>query len=113
MSRLKDFNIIRFLGVCVQDDFFCMIIDYMENGDFNQFFSVYQLEDKAVEGFFGDGEVDQGFIIRYLFVQVGFFLRVFNGVFWRERKEYGVGRLVEVLEGGLGRGIYDYVYLGI
>ena len=64
MSRLKDPNIIRLLGVCVQDDPLCMITDYMENGDLNQFLSAHQLEDKATEGA-GDGEEAQGPTIRY------------------------------------------------
>lgn len=64
MSRLKDPNIIRLLGVCVQDDPLCMITDYMENGDLNQFLSAHQLEDKATEGP-GDGEAAQGPTIRY------------------------------------------------
>ncbi|XP_043939097.1 epithelial discoidin domain-containing receptor 1 isoform X2 [Protopterus annectens] len=46
MSRLKDPNIIRLLGVCVQDDPLCMITEYMENGDLNQFLSNHELEDK-------------------------------------------------------------------
>ncbi|OWK13211.1 DDR1 [Cervus elaphus hippelaphus] len=64
MSRLKDPNIIRLLGVCVQDDPLCMITDYMENGDLNQFLSAHQLEDKATEGA-GDGEAAQGPTISY------------------------------------------------
>ncbi|OCT65185.1 discoidin domain-containing receptor 2 [Xenopus laevis] len=39
ISRLKHPNIIRLLGVCVQDDPLCMITEYMENGDLNQFLS--------------------------------------------------------------------------
>uniref|UniRef100_A0A8D2JA00 receptor protein-tyrosine kinase n=1 Tax=Varanus komodoensis TaxID=61221 RepID=A0A8D2JA00_VARKO len=46
MSRLKDLNIVRLLGVCVQDDPLCMITEYMENGDLNQFLSGHELEDK-------------------------------------------------------------------
>ncbi|XP_053153586.1 epithelial discoidin domain-containing receptor 1 isoform X1 [Hemicordylus capensis] len=46
MSRLKDPNIVRLLGVCVQDDPLCMITEYMENGDLNQFLSGHELEDK-------------------------------------------------------------------
>nr|KAF6504613.1 discoidin domain receptor tyrosine kinase 1 [Rousettus aegyptiacus] len=65
MSRLKDPNIIRLLGVCVQDDPLCMITDYMENGDLNQFLSAHQLEDKAVEGAPGDEEAAQGPTISY------------------------------------------------
>nr|XP_033772510.1 epithelial discoidin domain-containing receptor 1 isoform X1 [Geotrypetes seraphini]XP_033772511.1 epithelial discoidin domain-containing receptor 1 isoform X1 [Geotrypetes seraphini]XP_033772512.1 epithelial discoidin domain-containing receptor 1 isoform X1 [Geotrypetes seraphini] len=47
MSRLKDPNIIQLLGVCVRDDPLCMITEYMENGDLNQFLSSHELEDKA------------------------------------------------------------------
>lgn len=65
MSRLKDPNIIRLLGVCVQDDPLCMITDYMENGDLNQFLSAHQLENKATQGLPGDRESDQGPTIRY------------------------------------------------
>ncbi|NXK98531.1 DDR2 protein, partial [Formicarius rufipectus] len=39
MSRLKDPNIIRLLAVCITDDPLCMITEYMENGDLNQFLS--------------------------------------------------------------------------
>ncbi|XP_062829753.1 epithelial discoidin domain-containing receptor 1 isoform X2 [Anolis carolinensis] len=46
MSRLKDLNIVRLLGVCVRDDPLCMITEYMENGDLNQFLSGHELEDK-------------------------------------------------------------------
>ncbi|XP_076414275.1 epithelial discoidin domain-containing receptor 1 isoform X2 [Peromyscus maniculatus bairdii] len=65
MSRLKDPNIIRLLGVCVQDDPLCMITDYMENGDLNQFLSAHQLENKAAQGVPGDREPDQGPTISY------------------------------------------------
>ncbi|XP_004847115.1 epithelial discoidin domain-containing receptor 1 isoform X3 [Heterocephalus glaber] len=65
MSRLKDPNIIRLLGVCVQDDPLCMITDYMENGDLNQFLSAHQLEDKVAEVAPGDQEAVQGPTISY------------------------------------------------
>ncbi|XP_032193950.1 epithelial discoidin domain-containing receptor 1 isoform X3 [Mustela erminea] len=65
MSRLKDPNIIRLLGVCVQDDPLCMITDYMENGDLNQFLSAHQLEDKVAEGAPRDGEAAPGPTISY------------------------------------------------
>lgn len=37
MSRLRDPNIVRLLAVCVDTDPLCMITEYMENGDLNQF----------------------------------------------------------------------------
>lgn len=75
MSRLKDPNIIRLLGVCVQDDPLCMITDYMENGDLNQFLGAHQLEDKATEGALRDGEAAQGPTIRSVGTQAGLSLR--------------------------------------
>ncbi|XP_043913910.1 discoidin domain-containing receptor 2-like isoform X2 [Protopterus annectens] len=44
MSRLNDPNIIRLLGVCIQDDPLCMITEYMVNGDLNQFLSQREME---------------------------------------------------------------------
>ncbi|KAM8929976.1 discoidin domain-containing receptor 2 [Pelodytes ibericus] len=44
MSRLKDPNIIRLLAVCIAEDPLCMITEYMENGDLNQFLSRHQPE---------------------------------------------------------------------
>ncbi|XP_068950765.1 discoidin domain-containing receptor 2 isoform X2 [Petaurus breviceps papuanus] len=42
MSRLKDPNIIRLLAVCIAEDPLCMITEYMENGDLNQFLSRHE-----------------------------------------------------------------------
>uniref|UniRef100_A0A4W6C7D5 receptor protein-tyrosine kinase n=1 Tax=Lates calcarifer TaxID=8187 RepID=A0A4W6C7D5_LATCA len=39
LSRLKDPNIIRLLGVCVSSDPLCMVTEYMECGDLNQYLS--------------------------------------------------------------------------
>uniref|UniRef100_A0A3Q3KQ94 Discoidin domain-containing receptor 2 n=1 Tax=Monopterus albus TaxID=43700 RepID=A0A3Q3KQ94_MONAL len=44
MSRLKDPNIIRLLAVCIHSDPLCMITEYMENGDLNQFLSRHEPE---------------------------------------------------------------------
>ncbi|XP_036394020.1 epithelial discoidin domain-containing receptor 1 isoform X1 [Megalops cyprinoides] len=47
LSRLKDPNIIRLLGVCVSSDPLCMVTEYMESGDLNQYLSHRVLLDKA------------------------------------------------------------------
>uniref|UniRef100_A0AAR2IN53 receptor protein-tyrosine kinase n=1 Tax=Pygocentrus nattereri TaxID=42514 RepID=A0AAR2IN53_PYGNA len=47
MSRLRDPNIIRLLAVCVESDPLCMITEYMENGDLNQFLSRHELQDSG------------------------------------------------------------------
>uniref|UniRef100_A0A8C6KDT0 receptor protein-tyrosine kinase n=1 Tax=Nothobranchius furzeri TaxID=105023 RepID=A0A8C6KDT0_NOTFU len=47
LSRLKDPNIIRLLGVCVSSDPLCMVTEYMECGDLNQYLSQRVLLDKT------------------------------------------------------------------
>ncbi|XP_072297287.1 LOW QUALITY PROTEIN: discoidin domain-containing receptor 2 [Eucyclogobius newberryi] len=46
MSRLRDPNIVRLLAVCVDTDPLCMITEYMENGDLNQFLHKLSLSDE-------------------------------------------------------------------
>ncbi|XP_046702770.1 epithelial discoidin domain-containing receptor 1 isoform X2 [Silurus meridionalis] len=47
LSRLKDPNIIQLLGVCVSSDPLCMVTEYMESGDLNQYLSQRVLLDKS------------------------------------------------------------------
>nr|XP_046265673.1 discoidin domain-containing receptor 2-like isoform X2 [Scatophagus argus] len=49
MSRLRDPNIVRLLAVCVDTDPLCMITEYMENGDLNQFLHNLRLKEAADE----------------------------------------------------------------
>lgn len=49
MSRLRDPNIVRLLAVCVDTDPLCMITEYMENGDLNQFLCNLRLMEAAAE----------------------------------------------------------------
>uniref|UniRef100_A0A667YBP0 receptor protein-tyrosine kinase n=1 Tax=Myripristis murdjan TaxID=586833 RepID=A0A667YBP0_9TELE len=48
MSRLRDPNIVRLLAVCVDTDPLCMITEYMENGDLNQFLCNLRLKDEPM-----------------------------------------------------------------
>ncbi|XP_031710867.1 discoidin domain-containing receptor 2 isoform X1 [Anarrhichthys ocellatus] len=54
MSRLRDPNIVRLLAVCVDTDPLCMITEYMENGDLNQFLCNLRLKEAA-----DDDKMDQ------------------------------------------------------
>ncbi|XP_028328556.1 discoidin domain-containing receptor 2-like [Gouania willdenowi] len=47
MSRLRDPNIVLLLAVCVDTDPLCMITEYMENGDLNQFLCNLRLKGVA------------------------------------------------------------------
>lgn len=37
LSTLQDPNLIQVLGVCTEEDPLCMVVEYMECGDLNQF----------------------------------------------------------------------------
>lgn len=37
MTRLRDANIVRLIGVCTLHEPLCVIIEYMKYGDLNQF----------------------------------------------------------------------------
>uniref|UniRef100_A0A8C9X9C8 receptor protein-tyrosine kinase n=1 Tax=Sander lucioperca TaxID=283035 RepID=A0A8C9X9C8_SANLU len=50
MSRLRDPNIVRLLAVCVDTDPLCMITEYMENGDLNQFLCNLRLKEGIASG---------------------------------------------------------------
>lgn len=53
LSRLSDPHIIRLLGACLDEDPLCMITEYMENGDLNQFLSSHELSEE-------DGHMEDG-----------------------------------------------------
>lgn len=59
MSRLRDPNIVRLLAVCVDTDPLCMITEYMENGDLNQFLCTLRLKE-AEEDKSGEQEEEEG-----------------------------------------------------
>ncbi|XP_037537207.1 discoidin domain-containing receptor 2-like [Nematolebias whitei] len=56
MSHLRDPNIVRLLAVCVDKDPLCMITEYMENGDLNQFLGGLRLQETTDEDKTGQEE---------------------------------------------------------
>ncbi|GFY42394.1 discoidin domain-containing receptor 2, partial [Trichonephila inaurata madagascariensis] len=51
LSRLRDTNIVHVLGVCTKDEPLCMIVEYMENGDLNQFLQQHVPENTMTSPF--------------------------------------------------------------
>ena len=49
MSQLKDPNIVRVLGVCTREEPYCMIVEYMQYGDLNQFLQDHVLETPSAQ----------------------------------------------------------------
>lgn len=64
MSRLRDPNIVRLLAVCVDTDPLCMITEYMENGDLNQFLCSLRLKEVSEEEKMNVEEKEQKGIVR-------------------------------------------------
>ncbi|XP_033103811.1 discoidin domain-containing receptor 2-like isoform X2 [Anneissia japonica] len=50
MSQLRDPNIVRLLAGCTEDEPLCMIVEYMENGDLNQFLYDSEPEESPTPG---------------------------------------------------------------
>ncbi|KAF3839270.1 hypothetical protein F7725_017987 [Dissostichus mawsoni] len=50
LSRLKDPNIIRLLGVCVSSDPLCMVTEYMECGDLNHYPALISMASQIASG---------------------------------------------------------------
>lgn len=51
LSRLRDPNIVHVLGICTKDEPLCMIVEYMENGDLNQFLAKHVPENTLTSPF--------------------------------------------------------------
>ncbi|XP_029687524.1 discoidin domain-containing receptor 2-like isoform X1 [Takifugu rubripes] len=65
MSRLRDPNIVRLLAVCVDTDPLCMITEYMENGDLNQFLCSLRLKEAFEEEKMNVEEKEQKGIVSF------------------------------------------------
>uniref|UniRef100_A0A3Q1GHL8 receptor protein-tyrosine kinase n=1 Tax=Acanthochromis polyacanthus TaxID=80966 RepID=A0A3Q1GHL8_9TELE len=65
MSRLRDPNIVRLLAVCVDTDPLCMITEYMENGDLNQFLCNLRLKEAADEDKTEQEEKEEKSLVNY------------------------------------------------
>ncbi|XP_071947776.1 discoidin domain-containing receptor 2-like isoform X2 [Antedon mediterranea] len=50
MSQLRDPNIVRLLAACTEDEPLCMVVEYMENGDLNQFLYDSEPEKSSAPG---------------------------------------------------------------
>lgn len=51
LSRLRDPNIVHVLGICTKEEPLCMIVEYMENGDLNEFLQKHVPENSLTSPF--------------------------------------------------------------
>ncbi|XP_066453165.1 discoidin domain-containing receptor 2 isoform X2 [Eleutherodactylus coqui] len=115
MSRLKDPNIIRLLAVCIAEDPLCMITEYMENGDLNQFLSRQQAENEPCSAALNITYSD----LRYMAAQIASGMRYLSSLNFVHRdlatRNCLVGRnyTIKIADFGMSRNLYSGDYYRI
>ncbi|NXO80492.1 DDR2 protein, partial [Sitta europaea] len=113
MSRLKDPNIIRLLAVCITDDPLCMITEYMENGDLNQFLSRQQAGGPAA------GHAPSVSDLRFMATQIASGMRYLSSLNFVHRdlatRNCLVGKhyTIKIADFGMSRNLYSGDYYRI
>ena len=113
MSRLKHDNVVRLLGVCTEGESFIMM-EYMENGDLNQFLQKQKVMPDTISGL-KENEVTP-IILLYMGVQIA------NGMHYLSSRRFVhrdlatrnclVGRdfVVKISDFGMSRSLYESAY---
>ncbi len=113
MSRLNHDNVVRLLGVCTEGESFIMM-EYMENGDLNQFLQRQKLMPDSISGL-QDNEVTP-IILLYMGVQIA------SGMHYLASRRFVhrdlatrnclVGRdfIVKISDFGMSRSLYESAY---
>lgn len=115
MSRLKDPNIIRLLAVCIAEDPLCMITEYMENGDLNQFLSRQQADKEPLSATVNINYSD----LRYMAAQIASGMKYLSSLNFVHRdlatRNCLVGRnyTIKIADFGMSRNLYSGDYYRI
>lgn len=113
MCRLNHDNVIRLLGVCYTGERFIMM-EYMENGDLNQFLQKHSLVDDTVTGL-GDSEITP-IILLYIGVQIASGMHYLASHRFVHRdlatRNCLVGKdfIVKISDFGMSRRLYESAY---
>ncbi|XP_023650435.2 discoidin domain-containing receptor 2-like isoform X2 [Paramormyrops kingsleyae] len=117
MSRLKDPNIIRLLAVCICADPLCMITEYMENGDLNQFLSRH--DPKIQAAFFGNAAIVTYSNLHYMAMQIASGMKYLSSLNFVHRdlatRNCLVGKnyTIKIADFGMSRNLYSGDYYRI
>ena len=116
MTRLKNANVVRLLGVCKDTESFLMM-EYMENGDLHEFLRKQKLVSDSLPGL-QKGEITP-LIQLYMTVQIASGMRYLASMKFVHRdlaaRNCLVGRdfVVKISDFGMSRNLYDSVYYRI
>ena len=112
MSRLKDDNIVRLLAICTTDTPF-IVMEYMENGDLNQYLQKHDLAPSA-----GPTKPNQlpVSILLYMAVQIASGMRYLASLKYVHRDMatrnclVGMNFTVKISDFGMSRSLYEHSY---
>ena len=113
MSRLKHDNVVRLLGVCTEGESFIMM-EYMENGDLNQFLQKQKVMPDTISGL-KENEVTP-IILLYMGVQIASGMHYLSSRRFVHRdlatRNCLVGRdfVVKISDFGMSRSLYESAY---
>ncbi|KAM8728917.1 discoidin domain-containing receptor 2-like [Acanthopagrus schlegelii] len=121
MSRLRDPNIVRLLAVCVDTDPLCMITEYMENGDLNQFLCNLRLKEAADEDKAEEEEKEGNSVVSYSKL-IGMAVQIASGMKYLSSLNFvhrdlatrnclvGKNHTIKIADFGMSRNLYrgDY-----
>ncbi|GIX96241.1 discoidin domain-containing receptor 2 [Caerostris darwini] len=116
LSRMRDPNIVRVLGVCTQGDGpLCVVVEYMENGDLHQHLQQHDPSDITLRSSAPQAEISYGCLI-YMATQIASGMKYLESLNFVHRdlatRNCLVGRrhLVKISDLGTSRGLYcaDY-----
>ncbi|XP_022252531.1 discoidin domain-containing receptor 2-like isoform X1 [Limulus polyphemus] len=117
LSRLRDPNIVHVLGVCTREEPLAMIVEYMENGDLNQFLQQHIPEGAAYRSVSAK-TLSYGSLI-YMATQVASGMKYLESLNFVHRdlatRNCLVGRAytIKVADFGMSRGLYTADYYRI
>ncbi|XP_076351974.1 discoidin domain-containing receptor 2-like isoform X2 [Tachypleus tridentatus] len=117
LSRLRDPNIVHVLGVCTREEPLAMIVEYMENGDLNQFLQQH-VPDGAAYRSVNAKTLSYGSLI-YMATQIASGMKYLESLNFVHRdlatRNCLVGRAytLKVADFGMSRGLYTADYYRI
>ena len=112
MSRLKDDNIVRLLAICTTNTP-CIIMEYMENGDLNQYLQKHDLAPS--EGPIKPNQLPAS-ILLYMAVQIASGMRYLASLKYVHRDMatrnclVGLNFTVKISDFGMSRNLYEHSY---